>query len=86
MSLSLRTQFQALIDRRVSFLRNKMSAGRMRQGDPHLMLAISYAAVFGVATEPEALRAVGWEPNATGRRHLRAELLAHLRGAFAPIT
>jgi TetR/AcrR family transcriptional regulator len=83
-SLSLRTRFQPLIERGVSFLRDEMSAGRMRQGDPHLMLAISYAAVFGVATEPEALRAVGWEPNATGLRHLRAELLAHLRGALAP--
>jgi TetR/AcrR family transcriptional regulator len=83
-SLSLRSRFQPLIDRGVSFLRDEMSAGRMRQGDPHLMLAISYAAVFGVATEPEALRAVGWEPNATGLRHLRAELLAHLRGALAP--
>jgi TetR/AcrR family transcriptional regulator len=83
-SLSLRSRFQPLIDRGVSFLRDEMSAGRMRQGDPHLMLAISYAAVFGVATEPEALRAVGWEPNAKGLRHLRAELLAHLRGALAP--
>jgi TetR/AcrR family transcriptional regulator len=84
-SLSLRDRFQPLIERGVSFLREEMSAGRMRQGDPHLMLAISYAAVFGVATEPEALRAVGWEPTPTGLRHLRAELLAHLKGALAPI-
>jgi TetR/AcrR family transcriptional regulator len=84
-SLSLRDRFQPLIERGVSFLRDEMTAGRMRQGDPHLMLAISYAAVFGMATEPEALRAVGWQPDATGLRHLRAELLAHLRGALAPV-
>ena len=38
--------------------------------------------VVGVATEPEALRAVGWAPTPAGLRHLRAELLAYLRAAL----
>jgi TetR/AcrR family transcriptional regulator len=84
-SQSLRDRFHPLIERGVGFLRDEMAAGRIRHGDPRLMLAIAYAAVFGVATEPEALRAVGWEPTATGLRRLRSELLAHLRGALAPV-
>ena len=45
---------------------------------------LSYATVAGIATEPEALRAVGWEPSTAGIRRLRAELVAFLRAALAP--
>ena len=61
-----------------------MAAGRLRRGDPRLVAALAYATVTGIATEPEALRAVGWTPSAAGLRHLRAELLAFLRAALAP--
>ena len=42
--------------------------------------------VTGIATEPEALRGVGWAPTAAGLRSLRNELRAFLRAALAPIT
>ena len=41
-------------------------------------------AVTGIATEPEALRVVGWQPSAAGLRQLRNDLLAFLRAALAP--
>jgi hypothetical protein len=60
-----------------------MDAGRLRRADPRLLAALCYATVTGIATEPEALRAVGWDASAVGLRHLRAELLAFLRAALA---
>lgn len=71
-----------LVERAVRFLSAEMDAGRMRRADPRLTVALVYATVVGVATEPEALRAVGWAPTPAGLRHLRAELLAYLRAAL----
>ncbi len=45
----------------------------------------AYATVTGIATEPEALRGVGWAPTAAGLRSLRSELRAFLRAALAPV-
>jgi hypothetical protein len=56
----------------------------LRRADPGLIAALAYATVTGIATEPEALRAVGWRVDATGLRRLRAELLVFLRAALAP--
>jgi hypothetical protein len=78
----LMERFGPLIDRAVQFLADEMDAGRMRRADPRLTIALAYATVVGVATEPEALRAVGWQPTAAGLRHLRAELIAYLRAAL----
>jgi TetR/AcrR family transcriptional regulator len=75
-------RMRPLVERGVQFLQEEMDAGRMRPGDPRLILSLSYATVIGVATEPEVLRAVGWEPSAIGLRRLRAELLAYLRAAL----
>jgi hypothetical protein len=61
-----------------------MDAGRIRRGDPRLIAALGYATVTGIATEPEALRAVGWESDAVGLRGLRDELRAFLRAALTP--
>jgi hypothetical protein len=73
-----------LVDDAVAYLDREMAAGRLRRGDPRLVLSLAYATVAGIATEPEALRAVGWEPSVAGIRRLRAELLAFLRAALAP--
>ena len=73
-----------LVERGATFLDEEMAAGRMRRGDPRLVLSLAYATVIGVATEPEVLRAVGWQPSAAGLRHLRSELLAYLRAALTP--
>ncbi len=71
-----------LVDRAVEFLDAEMDAGRIRRADPRLTIALVYATVVGVATEPEALRAVGWKPGVVGLRRLRTELLAYLRAAL----
>ncbi len=71
-----------LVDRAAAFLAAEMDAGRMRRADPRLVLSLTYATVVGVATEPEALRAVGWEATPAGLRRLRAELLAFLAAAL----
>lgn len=80
----LRAHVDPLIERATTFLGSAMDAGQVRRGDPRLVAALAYATVTGIATEPEALRGVGWEPSAAGLRHLRAELRSFLRAALAP--
>jgi AcrR family transcriptional regulator len=80
----LRAHLQPLIDRGIEYLRGEMDAGRVRRGDPRLVAALAYATVTGIATEPEALRAVGWEADAIGLRRLRDELRRFLRAALTP--
>ncbi len=73
-----------LVDRAVAYLAAEMDAGRVRRGDPRLVAGLCYATVTGIATEPEALRSVGWQADVAGLRRLRSELLAFLRAALAP--
>jgi TetR/AcrR family transcriptional regulator len=80
----LRRRIEPLVDRAVRYLGVEMAAGRLRQGDPRLIAALGYATLTGIATEPEALRAVGWEQTPAGLRRLRDELRAFLRAALAP--
>jgi TetR/AcrR family transcriptional regulator len=75
---------RTLVERAVAYLAAEMDAGRLRRGDPGLIAALGYATLTGIATEPEALRAVGWQPSAVGLRQLRDELRAFLRAALAP--
>jgi AcrR family transcriptional regulator len=77
-------QLRPLVDRSMAYLATEMGAGRLRRADPGLVAALCYATVTGIATEPEALRVVGWQPTTSGLRHLRDELLAFLRAALAP--
>ncbi|MET0324423.1 MAG: TetR/AcrR family transcriptional regulator [Ilumatobacteraceae bacterium] len=80
----LRAHVDPLIKRAVVFLGAEMATGRLRAGDPRLVAALAYGAVTGIATEPEALRSVGWVASAAGLRRLRTELRAFLRAALAP--
>ncbi|MEP1124937.1 MAG: TetR/AcrR family transcriptional regulator [Ilumatobacter sp.] len=80
----LRRRIQPLVDRAVDYLAGEMSSGRLRVGDPGLVAALGYATLTGIATEPEALRAVGWSAAAAGLRRLRDELRSFLRSALAP--
>ena len=80
----LRGRIQSLVDRAVDYLGAEMDAGRLRQGDPGLIAALGYATLTGIATEPETLRAVGWEQTPAGLRRLRDELRAFLRAALTP--
>lgn len=80
----LRQQLQPLVDRAVAYLGAEMDGGRLRRGDPRLVAALASATVTGIATDPEALRAVRWRPDIVSLRHLRDELRAFLRAALAP--
>jgi len=73
-----------LVDRAVDYLATEMAAGRLREGDAKLIAALAYATVTGIATEPEALRVVGWRADIGGLRALRDELRAFLRAALRP--
>lgn len=75
---------QHLVDRAVGYLDHEMNRGRLRRSDPRLIAALCYSTVTGVATQPMALQAVGWEPTTVELRRLRNELLAFLRAALAP--
>ncbi|MEY3070891.1 MAG: hypothetical protein RL473_998, partial [Actinomycetota bacterium] len=46
--------------------------------------SLIYATVTGIATEPEALRIVGWQQDIAGLRQLRNEMTQFLRAALAP--
>lgn len=80
----LREHLQPFVDRAVSYLGAEIDAGRLRRGDPRLIAALAAATVTGIATDPEALRAVGWSADIVALRHLRDELRAFLRAALAP--
>ena len=73
-----------LLDMAALYLEKEMNDGRLRRADPHLLLAFVYSTVVGVATEPVALRAVGWQPTTVSLRTLRRELLDFLRAALTP--
>lgn len=77
-------ELRPLVDRAVGYLQKEMDRGRIRQADPRLIAALCYATVTGIATEPELLRRVGWQPTTADLRRLRGELLAFLRAALAP--
>jgi AcrR family transcriptional regulator len=80
----LMQQFEPLVSRAVGYLQREMDGGRLRRADPRMVAALCYTTVTGIATEPEALRAVGWTPTTAELRRLRAELLAFLRAALQP--
>ena len=79
----LHAAFEPLAARAVEYLRSEMDRGRLRQADPRMVVALCYATVTGIATEPEALRMVGWQPSIVELRRLRTELSAFLRAALS---
>jgi AcrR family transcriptional regulator len=80
----LTRQLQPLAARAVRWMQLEMDAGRLRRGDPKVVVALAYATVTGIATEPEALGVSGWTADTAGLRRLRRELVSFLRGALAP--
>lgn len=73
-----------MVERATRAMAADMERGCLRRGDPGLIVALVYATVTGAATEPVALTAVGWRPDAAGLRRLRTELLAFLEAALRP--
>lgn len=81
---SLTVHLQPLVDRAVAWMEAEMTSGRLRRADPKMVVALMYATVVGVATEPEALRAVRWSEDLVGLRRLRTEMTAFVRAALQP--
>ncbi len=73
-----------MVDRATAALAADMERGRLRRGDPAVVVALIYATVTGTATEPVALTAAGWQADVAGLRRLRSELLAFLEAALRP--
>lgn len=73
-----------LVDSAVAELESGMSDGRFRRSDPRLVLVSAYAAVTGVVTDVEILRAVGLELDLRVAVRLRRTVLAFLRAALVP--
>ena len=78
----LTLQVQPFVRRAIDYLGEQMDAGRLRRADPGLVIALAYATVTGIATEPYALRAVDWPVTASGLRRLRDELIAFVLAAL----
>ncbi len=81
-STRLLLALEPLMDRATDFLRAEMSAGRMREQEPRLVLLAAYSAVIGMATEVEVLRALGFDLTARELVRRRDELLEFLRAAL----
>lgn len=75
---------QPMVDRAVSSLEAGMDQGHFRRSDPRLVLVSAYAAVTGVVSDPEILRAVGLELDVRTAAQLRRTVLDFLQAALAP--
>jgi TetR/AcrR family transcriptional regulator len=71
-----------LVDRAVGFLEAEMANGTIRRANARLTLLFLYATVVGVATEGEAVRAVGLDPGPATLARMRRELFAYVRAAL----
>ncbi len=75
---------QPLVDAAVGELEAGMADGRFRRSDPRLVLVSAYAAVTGVVTDGEILRAVGVTLDLRVAARLRRTVLDFLRAALVP--
>lgn len=75
---------QPMVDRAVAAIEDGMDAGEFRRSDPRLVLVSAYAAVTGVVSDPELLRAVGLELDVRTASQLRRTVLDFLEAALAP--
>lgn len=75
---------QPMVDRAVASLEAGMEHGYFRRSDPRLVLVSAYAAVTGVVSDPEILRAVGLELDVRTATQLRRTVLDFLEAALAP--
>ena len=78
----VRLSFEPLEARAVGFLEAEAEAGRIRCGDPRLILVSAYSKIMGTATEVEVQRALGVEPTLRETARRRSELLDFLRSSL----
>lgn len=75
---------QPMVDRAIESIEQGMEAGHFRRSDARLVLVSAYAAVTGVVSDPELLRAVGLELDVRTATQLRRTVLDFLEAALAP--
>lgn len=75
---------QPMVDRAVASIEHGMDAGEFRRSDARLVLVSAYAAVTGVVSDPEVLRAVGLELDLRTAAQLRRTVLGFLEAALLP--
>ncbi len=75
---------QPMVDSAVRELEAGMADGRFRHSDPRLVLVSAYAAVTGVVSDVEVLRAVGLDLDLRVAARLRRTVLAFLQAALVP--
>jgi len=78
----VRLSFEPLEARAVGFLESEAESGRIRCGDPRLILVSAYSKIMGTATEVEVQRALGVEPTLRETARRRRELLDFLRSSL----
>ena len=78
----VRLSFEPLEARAVGFLEAEAESGRIRCGDPRLILVSAYSKIMGTATEVEVQRALGVEPTLRETARRRRELLDFLRSSL----
>lgn len=81
-SSRLAAAIDPLVKRATAFLEAEMAAGRLRRHDPAAVLFTAYSAVIGLATEVEALRALGADPTVRELVRRRNGVLELLRAAL----
>ena len=75
---------QPMVDRALASIEQGMDSGEFRRSDPRLVLVSAYAAVTGVVSDPEILRAVGLELDVRTATQLRRTVIDFLEAALAP--
>jgi len=73
---------QPMIDRAAHAIDDGMEQGLFRRSDPRLLLVSAYAAVTGVVSDPEVLKAVGLELDLRVAARLRRTVLDFLKAAL----
>lgn len=80
----LATRLQPLMDEAGAFIDDRVAAGAFRAVDTRMLLLAAYAAVVGVATESEVMRALGVDPTLRSLARARRQVLDLLHRGLCP--
>jgi len=75
------SRLRPLVDAAVGVLEHEMGQGRIRRGDPAVMVGLLYACIGGIAADPVARDVTTPGGGIAGLRRLRREVRAFVRAA-----
>ena len=75
------SRLRPLVDAAVDVLEREMGQGRIRRGDPAVMVGLLYACIGGIAADPVARGVMTPGGGIAGLRRLRREVRAFVRAA-----